>query len=124
MPTQFFKVSSHKIIRRTVSLLPDVTKIVNTSRVHFVEHVTKDQSVESNFSVGINLIALARVTNLVTMYRKHQPYDPDALEWLMDVIDGKRHITDEDLQDYSKALTPLTDTYNKRHTHQNTKNNQ
>lgn len=109
---------------RTISLTPCAEKVIQTSMVHFVQTITPNTGRESNFSISINLIILARLVHGVTRYRRGEKPDSDALNWMMDLIDGRVKLTQQDLEDYAKLLTYLTDEYNKRHTHQNTKNHQ
>jgi hypothetical protein len=117
MVSDFFHRPSRSLAHHTVSLLPEVEAIIRTSVSHFVEHATRrtGELVTGNFSISTNLIVLARLTSLLTEQRKGRKPDPDALEWLLDLVDGKRHVNDQDLQDYAHFLTQIAEAYNKRH---------
>ncbi len=115
MVSDFFRRPSRSLKHHTVSLLPEVEAIIRTSVSHFVEHVTLQNGEPGNFSISTNLIVLGRLTSVLTEQRKGRKPDPDALEWLLDLIDGKRHVNDQDLQDYAHFLIQITEAYNKRH---------
>ena len=113
MVSNFFRRPSRSLKHHTVSLLPEVEAIIRTSVSHFVQHVTRGDA--GDFSISTNLIVLARLTYVLAEQRKGRKPDPDALEWLLDLVDGKRHVNDQDLQDYAHFLTEITEAYNKRH---------
>jgi hypothetical protein len=115
MVSNFFRRPSRSLKHHTVSLLPEVEAIIRTSVSHFVEHVTRRTGYVGDFSISTNLFVLARLTYALTEQRKGRKPDPDALEWLLDLVDGKRHVNDQDLQDYAHFLTQITEAYNKRH---------
>jgi hypothetical protein len=115
MPSRFFEIPSNQLRHHTVSLLPDVERIIRTNQAAVVEQITRDIGVDANFSVSLNLIVLARFTALLATFRKNQKPDQDVLQYLMDLIDRKRTITDEDLADYQKALADITQLYKKAH---------
>jgi Mg2+ and Co2+ transporter CorA len=56
----------------------------------------------------------SRFASLLTTIRNNQKLDQDAIEYLMDVMDNKRRIA-EDLEDYKKSLTDITERYKKTH---------
>jgi len=114
MVSTFFRRPSRSLKHHTVSLLPEVEAIIHASVDHFVENVTRRTGDPADFSISTNLFVLARLTGVLTEQRKGGKPDPDALEWLLDLIDGKRHVTDQDLQDYARFLTQMTEAYNKR----------
>ena len=115
MVTKFFSRSSRSLKHHTLSLLPEVEAIIQTSESHFFQHVTRQTGDPANFSISANSIILGRFTFAVTEQRKGHKPEPDAVEWLLDLIDGKRRVTDQDLQDYEHFLDSLTDAYIKRH---------
>jgi len=115
MVSRFFRRPSRSLKHHTVSLLPEVEAIIQASVSHFTEHVTHRTGYPANFSLSINLIALGRLTYAVTEQRKGRKPDPNAEEWLMDLIDGRRRITKEDLDDYTSFLASVAQAYNKRY---------
>ena len=115
MVSDFFHRPSHSLKHHTVSLLPEVEAIIRTSVSNFVEHVACPTGEAADFSVSTNLIVLGRLTSVLTEQRKGRKHDSDALEWLLDLIDGKRSIADKDLQDYARFLNQIAEAYNKRH---------
>jgi hypothetical protein len=115
MVSDFFRRPSRSLKHHTVSLLPEVEAIIRISVSHFVEHVTRRTGYAGDFSISTNLFVLARLTCVLTEQRKGRKPDPDAVEWLLDLVDGKQHVNDQDLQDYAHFLTQITDAYNKRH---------
>ena len=115
MVSRFFRRPSRTLKHHTVSLLPEVEGIIQASVSHFVEHVTRRTGESGDFSISTNLIVLARLTDVLTEQRKGLEIDPDAFDWLMDLIDGKRHLNDEDLQDFAHFVSKMTKAYNKRH---------
>ena len=114
MVSRFFHRPSRSLKHHTVSLLPEVEAIIRTSVSRFVENVTLRTGDPADFSISTNLFVLARLTSALTEQRKGGKPDPDALEWLMDLIDGKRRVTEQDLQDYTRFLTKMAEAYNKR----------
>lgn len=100
-----------------LSLLPEVEGIIQTSVSYFVGNVTRRTGDPANFSIAANLIILGRLTSVVTELQKGRKPDPNALEWVTDLIDGKRRITDQDLQVYARFLTLIAEAYNKRHSY-------
>ena len=115
MVSDFFRRPSRSLKHHTVSLLPEVEATIRTSVSHFVEHVINRTGYPGDFSINTNLIVLARLTYALTEQRKGRKPDPDAVEWLLDLVDGKRHVNDQDLQDYAHLLTQMSEAYNKRH---------
>jgi hypothetical protein len=114
MVSKFFHRPSHGLKHHTVSLLPEVEAIIETSVSQAVERVTIPTGRPADFSISTNMLILGRLTSAVTEQRKGRNPDPDTIEWLMDLVDGKRHITDEDLHDYAHFLTFFTEAYRKR----------
>ena len=115
MPTKFFKRPSRQLRHHTVSLLPEAERIIRIDEMHFAETITRATGDIANFSISLNLITLNRLAVLCTAIRKNQPLDPDALQFVFDIIDNKRKVTDQDLADYKKALTSITQRYKKSH---------
>jgi len=113
--SRFFHRPSNSLRHHTVSLLPEVEGIIQTSVTHFIERVTRRIGDPANFSIGANMITLGRLVFTVTDQRKGRKPDPDAVEWLMDIVDGKRHITDQDIRDYTDFLSFVAESYLKRH---------
>ena len=114
MVTRFFGRPSRTLKHHTLSLLPEVEAIIQTSVGHFFQNVTRQTGDAANFSISANNIILARFTFAVTELRKGLKPDPDAVEWLLDLVEGKRRVTEQDLQEYERFLDCLTDAYCKR----------
>jgi hypothetical protein len=98
-----------------VSLLPEVEAIIQTSVRESIDNVTRRTGDPANFSISTNMIILGRLTFALTEQRKGHKPDREAIEWLMDLVDGKRRITDRDLQDYAKFMAVITEAYLQRH---------
>lgn len=115
MVSRFFRRPSRSLRHHTVSLLPEVEAIIQISIRESIDHVTRRTGAPANFSISTNMIILGRLIFALTEQRKGHRPDPEAIEWLMDVVDGKRRITDRDLQDYAKFMFPITEAYCERH---------
>ena len=115
MVSRFFHRPSRTLRHHTVSLLPEVEAIIQTCTAKAVEHITRRTGDPTNFSISTNMIILGRLTSALTEQGKGRGPDPDAVEWLMDLIDGKRRVTEGDLKDYAKFVTLLCEEYCRRH---------
>lgn len=115
MVSRFFRRPSRSLKHHTVSLLPEVEAIIQTSVSQFVENITRRTGDDANFSVSLNLMILGRLAFVLTDQRKGRKSDPDAIELIMDLIDGNRRVNEQDLQDWSHFMTLMTEAYNKRH---------
>ena len=115
MVSRFFRRPSRSLRHHTVSLLPEVEAIIMTSVSESIDRVTRRTGDPVNFSISTNMIVLGRLTFALTEQRKGHRPDPEAIEWLIDLIDGKRCITDRDLQDYAEFVALITEAYYKRH---------
>jgi hypothetical protein len=115
MVSRFFHRPSRSLKHHTVSLLPEVEAIIQTCTAKAVEHITRRTGDPTNFSISTNMIILGRLTSALTEQRKGRGPDPDAVEWLMDLIDRKRHVTDRELREYEEFVTLLYGEYCKRH---------
>ena len=114
MVSDFFHRPSRTLKHHTVSLLPEVESIIQTGVGYSIDQIARRTGDVANFSIAANMITLGRLTFALTDQRKGRKPDPDAVEWLFDLVDGKRRITDQDLQEYAKFLAPLTEEYCKR----------
>jgi hypothetical protein len=113
MPTRFFDIPSKEMKHHSVSLLPDVERIIRVTEAQVLETIPSDKGEIANFSTTINLMILTRFATLRTTMRKNQKPDPDAIQYVIDLINHKRTITDLDLEDYKKALASITKLYQK-----------
>ena len=115
MVSRFFHRPSRSLRHHTVSLLPEVEAIIQTCVSESIDHITRRTGDPINFSISANMIILGRLTSALTEQEKGRGPDPDAVEWLMDLIDGKKHLTDRDLREYAEFVTLLYEEYCKRH---------
>jgi hypothetical protein len=97
----------------SVSLLPDVERIIRITEAHVLETIPSDTGEITNFSITLNLIILTRFAILRTTIRKNQKLDPDVMQYVIDLINHKRTITDLDLEDYKKGLASVEKLYEK-----------
>jgi len=115
MPTRFFKNRNSSTLRhRTVTLLPEVERLIDQTTANFLTNV-KTTSHNANFSASLNLFVLARATQLLTETRKGIKLDQDWIEWINDLIDGRRQLTEQDHYEYGQILEKMAVEFNRHH---------
>jgi hypothetical protein len=105
--SNYFRLKGHQMTHRSVSLAPQVERLVRITEATIVKHFAI-----GDFSLALNLMMLARLASVLATTRQLAAHE--TMELMIDYMDGTKQVTEKDLAEYTAWVEKVAAAYSKR----------
>lgn len=105
--SNYFKLKGRQMMHRSVSLAPQVERIIRVTEATIVKHFAI-----GDFSLALNLLILIRFGSVLATTRQLDAQE--KMDFIIDYIDGTKQVSEKDLAEYASWAEKVAAAYSKR----------